>query len=142
MLDDGTTTGLADPGQFAGYASMGERKRLLLCNHGLHIEICIDREHAVGRASAAGVSDVVLESAVTTIQDLEDSVAAVDAADKVQVYRNWLGLMRGTLTATFDKNGREPTRRLASDRHYTRSTGGTLVLPAGASCWCETSGTT
>ena len=129
VLDDGTTTGLSDPGQFAGYESDGDRKVLLLCNHGLHIEICIDREHAVGRASAAGVSDVVLESAVTTIQDLEDSVAAVDAADKVQVYRNWLGLMRGTLTATFVKNGREHTRRLAFDRHYTSSTGGTLVLP-------------
>ena len=113
VLDDGTVTGLADPGQFTGYASAGERKRFSFRNHGLHIEICIDREHPVGRSSAAGVSDVVLESAVTTIQDLEDSVAAVDAADKVQVYRNWLGLMRGTLTATFIKNGRETTRRLA-----------------------------
>jgi malate synthase len=128
-LDDGSVSGLADPGQLIGHNSNGDRRGILLRNHGLHIEIGIDRGHPVGAASAAGVSDVVLESAVTTIQDFEDSVAAVDAADKVAAYRNWLGLMRGTLTATFPKDGREQTRRLEPDRRYMSSTGDNLVLP-------------
>jgi malate synthase len=128
-LDDGSTTVLADPDQFIGYNHHGERAAILLRNHGLHIEIVVDRAHPVGRDTAAGVSDVVLESAVTAIQDLEDSVAAVDAADKVRAYRNWLGLMRGTLTATFPKTGRELTRRLEPDRRYTSKVGDDLVLP-------------
>ena len=101
---------------------------ILLVHNGLHVEIHVDREHLIGRTDAAGVSDVVLEAALTTIQDCEDSVAAVDAGDKVRVYRNWLGLMKGTLTASFPKGGRLLERRLAPDRRYTSVQGGELVL--------------
>ena len=128
-LADGSTTTLADPACYVGYAQSGSRRSILLRHHGLHIELQIDPEHPIGRASAAGVSDVILESAVTTIQDCEDSVAAVDAADKTEVYRNWLGLMRGTLAATFDKGGKPQTRRLNADRVYQAADGGTVVLP-------------
>jgi malate synthase len=128
-LDGDRRTALREPGQFIGYANEGDRRTLLFRNNGLHVEIRIDRAHPVGRDSAAGVCDIVLEAAVTTIQDCEDSVAAVDAADKVGVYRNWLGLMRGTLEATFRKNGRDVTRRLAEDRRYTRADGGEMTLP-------------
>ncbi|MDH3429159.1 MAG: malate synthase G [Gammaproteobacteria bacterium] len=128
-LSDGTQTGLQNPQQFVGHASDGGKRTLVLRNNGLHIEIRIDPDHAVGRDSPAHVSDVVLESAVTTIQDCEDSVAAVDAADKVAVYRNWLGLMRGTLSATFEKGGRRLTRALNADRQYAACDGGTLTLP-------------
>ena len=129
VLNDGTETGLRDAARFAGSASRGSKRIVLLRNNGLHIEIQLDPEHPIGKESAAGVCDIVLEAAVTTIQDCEDSVAAVDAADKVGVYRNWLGLMRGTLSATFDKGGKSLTRELNADRQYEAAEGGTLTLP-------------
>ncbi|TVQ88001.1 MAG: malate synthase G [Chromatiaceae bacterium] len=128
-LANGERMGLADPAQFVGYQGAGEApSAVLLCHHGLHLEIQIDREHLIGQASPAGVKDVVLESAVTAIQDCEDSVAAVDAADKVLVYRNWLGLMRGDLTASFSKGGRMIERALHPDRTYTAADGSELTL--------------
>ena len=128
-LASGTQTQLRDPERFVGSREDGTRQTLLLKNHGLHVEIQIDRNHPIGKSSPAGVSDIVLESAVTTIQDCEDSVAAVDAMDKIQVYRNWLGLMRGTLEATFEKGGRSVTRSLEPDREYVSADGERLVLP-------------
>ena len=114
---------------FVGEAGTGTRHSYLFKNNGLHIEIQVDPRHPIGREAPGNVSDVLLEAAVTTIQDCEDSVAAVDAADKVAVYRNWLGLMRGTLDATFEKGGRTMTRELEPDRDYTTPDGGTLTLP-------------
>ncbi len=119
VLDNGGNTGLTDSGQFVGYVGDRELSIVLLVNNGLHIEIQIDREHDVGQAHPAGVKDVVLESAITTIQDCEDSVTAVDAADKCIVYGNWLGLMKGDLEASVDKGGRTIVRRLNPDRTYT-----------------------
>ncbi len=129
-LADGTQAGLADPAQFAGYRGEGiEPEVVLLRHHGLHAEIHIDRAHPIGRHHGAGVKDVVLESAVTTIQDCEDSVAAVDAEDKVVVYGNWLGLMKGTLEAQMEKGGKGFVRRLNPDRGYHTPDGGSLTLP-------------
>jgi malate synthase len=109
---------------------VGERNgSLLLCNNGLHVEVIVDRGHVIGRDDPAGISDIALESALTTIVDLEDSVSAVDAEDKVVGYRNWLGLLRGDLTATFEKDGRRVTRRLAPDRTWTTRQGEPLTLP-------------
>jgi malate synthase len=128
-LKDGGTTGLARPGQCVGF--LGEAHApaaLLFVSNGLHIEVKFDRAHPIGKTDAAGISDVVLEAALTTIQDCEDSVAAVDAEDKVGVYRNWLGLMRGDLTAEFEKDGRVMTRRLAADRIFQKPSGGAMTL--------------
>ena len=122
-------TGLCDPMQFAGYTMDGDRKSLLFLNHGLHVEILVNPHHPVGRTAPGEVADVILEAAVTTIQDCEDSVAAVDAEDKVGVYRNWLGLMTGELAASFEKGGKTIERTLAADRHYTGVDGAPLTLP-------------
>ncbi len=119
---------LADPAQFVGRAG----DNLLFKHNGLHIEVVIDREHPIGRTDPAGIADVILESAITTIVDLEDSIAAVDAEDKVAAYANWLGLMQGALVETFDKGGNQLTRKLAEDRSYTAPNGGTFTLPGRA----------
>ena len=127
---DGQVTELLDPQQFVGYAERdGELSSVLLAHNGLHIEIQIDPDHPIGKEHPAGVKDVVLEAAITTIQDCEDSVSAVDAADKVRVYRNWCGLMKGTLETTFEKNGQPLNRKLNPDRKYIRPDGGALTLP-------------
>lgn len=127
-LATGDTVGLKDPEQFAGYSESEGRCVYLFRNHGLHIEMRIDSGHPIGKDATANVADVILEAAVTTIQDCEDSVAVVDAADKVGVYRNWLGLMQGDLQASFSKGGKEIMRSLAKDRVYTDPQGEELVL--------------
>ncbi|GAA3383826.1 malate synthase G [Cryptosporangium minutisporangium] len=119
------TTGLADPTQFAGHRQGG----VLLRRNGLHLELVIDPSTRVGAQHHAGVSDVVLESAVSTIVDLEDSVATVDGPDKVTAYRTWLGLRTGRLTATFDKGGRSVTRAIHGDRTYVGADGDEYTLP-------------
>ncbi len=120
---------LADPSAFAGYCGTPDApSAILLRHHGLHIELLIDRNHPIGARDAAGVSDVMLEAALTTIVDFEDSVAAVDAEDKIEAYANWLGVMKGDLQATFDKDGRAMTRGLSPDRSYRDPEGNALTL--------------
>ncbi|WBQ14533.1 malate synthase G [Sphingobium yanoikuyae] len=116
---------LADPAQFVGTSAKGR----LFRHNGLHIEVVFDPDHPIGATDPAGISDVILESALTTICDLEDSVAAVDAADKVTAYANWLGLMQGDLTETFEKGGRQMTRALNPDRAYVAPDGSAFTLP-------------
>ncbi len=129
-ISSGAHTVLVDPGKLAGtQGDPADPSVVLLRNHGLHIELRLDRTHPIGRTDPAGLADVVLESAVTTIMDCEDSVAAVDADDKVEVYRNWLGLMRGDLAASLEKNGRSVQRRLNPDRTYRAPDGHSLTLP-------------
>jgi malate synthase len=127
--EQGVTT-LADLDQLLGYRGEASApESVLLVNNGLHIEILIDRDSEIGSTDPAGVKDINLEAALTTIQDCEDSVAAVDAQDKVEVYRNWLGLMRGDLAESFAKQGSQLTRTLNCDREFQSVSGGTITLP-------------
>lgn len=123
---------LKDPGQFVGYTQVGNRTIILLRHNGLHMELVVDAAHPIGSTHPASLADVVAESALTTIQDCEDSVAAVDAADKVAVYRNWLGLMAGTLTDRFEKNGQTVDRVLNADRDYVGADGKPVSLKGRA----------
>jgi len=127
-LEDGAT-GLADPSQYVGHRGDPDAPvGVLLVHHGLHVEVQVDRDHRIGKDDAAGVKDLLIEAAVSTILDLEDSIAAVDAADKVAAYRNWLLVNRGTLTAQVAKGGASFTRTLAPDREYD-GPAGRVVLP-------------
>jgi malate synthase len=128
ILADGGNTALKDESQFVGFVGEEDPSSILLQHNGLHLDILIDRNDPVGAVNPAGVKDVVAESAMTTIQDCEDSVAAVDAEDKCVVYGNWLGLMKGTLEEVMEKGGRRVVRKLNADRTYTASAGGDLAL--------------
>jgi malate synthase len=128
-LQNGETTGLKDESGFVGYTGAADAPTgILLVRNGMHFEIQIDATHAIGKDDGAHVKDVLMESALTTIMDCEDSVAAVDADDKALAYRNWLGLMKGDLEESFDKGGQQMTRKMHSDRTYSKPEGGELVL--------------
>lgn len=128
-LQGGRETGLKSVHQFRGYQGAPDNPVALLLKHnGLHFEIQIDREHPIGKTDLAGVKDVLMEAALSTIMDCEDSVAAVDAADKVVIYKNWLGLMKGDLTEVMEKGGKTITRRLNADRDYLVADGSSLRL--------------
>jgi malate synthase len=129
-MQGGTATHLTDPAAFVGFqGNRAAPTAALLRHHGLHVELQVDRDRGIGRDDPAGISDVVLEAAITTIQDCEDSVAAVSVADKILVYRNWLGLMTGTLQARLDKANKPVLRRLNPDRRYETLSGSDIVLP-------------
>ncbi|MBA1191162.1 malate synthase G [Pseudomonas entomophila] len=129
-LSDGRQVGLSDSAQFVGHQGEAAAPHaVLLVHHDLHVEIQIDRDSTIGASDRAGVKDLLLEAALTTIMDCEDSVAAVDADDKVLVYRNWLGLMKGDLSEPVSKGGQFFTRTLAADRHYQGREGAPLTLP-------------
>jgi len=128
-LSDGSQTGLAQEGCFVGFKGEQTAPTAILLRHnGLHLELQIDASSIIGKADLAGVKDILVEAAITTIMDCEDSIAAVDSEDKVEVYSNWLGLMKGTLNDTFSKAGKEVRRSLAKDRVYAAPEGGELVL--------------
>ena len=128
-MKDGSVVGLKDPAGFVGYKGDPlTPTAIVLKHHGLHIELLIDRAHMIGGTDPAGIADVVVEAAITTIQDCEDSITAVDSEDKVLAYRNWLGLMKGDLKDTFEKGGRMMSRALNPDRQYTKPGGGALWL--------------
>ncbi|MDM1334819.1 malate synthase G [Acinetobacter pseudolwoffii] len=124
-LKDGSTTTVADSAKFVGFNDEASAPtEIVFKNNGLHVIVQIDATSPIGQTDAAGVKDVVLEAAVTTIQDLEDSIAAVDAEEKVEGYRNWLGLMKGTLEESIQKNGKTVTRTLNADRTFKNVEGG------------------
>jgi len=129
-LEDGTVSGLSNPAQFVGYqGDAASPTSVVVKRNGLHADIIIDPEHPVGKTDKAGIADVVLESAMTTICDCEDSVAAVDGEDKTLAYRNWLGLLRGDLEDRFEKGGKQVTRTLNPDRVYSGADGSEVSLP-------------
>jgi malate synthase len=129
VLKNGAQVRLKDEAAFVGYKGDAiSPSAIVLKHHGLHIELTIDRTRRIGRDDLAGIAEIMVEAAITTIQDLEDSIAAVDAEDKVLAYRNWLGLMKGDLRDTFEKDGRTMTRSLNPDRQFTKPGGGTLWL--------------
>ena len=132
---------LSDPSQFIGYQGHPKApSALILRNNGLHVELVFDRTHPIGSRDQAGLADVVLESALSAIMDCEDSVACVDAEDKVGAYANWLGLMKGDLEETFEKGGQMMTRRLSADRVYTAPEGGEVSLKGRALLWVRNVG--